>query len=84
MLEAKPCCPRQHHDPFALVLVVPEPFRRGVTVGDDPFDADIVSAEERLDKLVRQVLREVMEEVAERVHSEMADRNAVGCAKMCS
>ena len=31
--------PPEHHDPLALVLIVPESLGRGVAVGDDPLDA---------------------------------------------
>ena len=39
----------QHDHPLVLVLVVPEAFGRGMTVGDDSLDADVAGGEQRGD-----------------------------------
>ena len=37
----------QDHDPFILGLVVPEPFGRGLPLGDDPLDMNAITTVNR-------------------------------------
>ncbi len=64
ILKLEPGRSFQHHDPFMLILVVPEPFRRGVAVRNDPFDADLGGGEDRLHDFIGKLIREVMEEIS--------------------
>src|SRR5205814_4857772 len=50
-------------DPLVLLLVVPEPFGRGVAVRDDPLDADAIGVEQGGEKLVGKVVGKVSEEI---------------------
>ena len=61
VLEAELCGPLQHDDPLSLVLIVPEPLGRGMAMRDDPFDADILSGEQRGEQLLGQLVRDVVE-----------------------
>ncbi len=38
VVELESCCALQDDHPFMLFLIVPEPVRRCVAVGDDPLD----------------------------------------------
>ncbi len=67
-LEAEPRRALQHHDPLVLTLDIPESARRGMTVGDNPLDADLRGFEQCGEKLVVQAGRKVGEEVGGGVH----------------
>ena len=54
------------HDPFIVGLVVPETRRAGVLVGDDAFDAQPGSAQQRLDVFIRAGGGEWREKVVEK------------------
>ena len=58
----------QEHE-FMLGLIVPEPFRRCLAVGDDPLNADVGGFEQGRDKFVRHLLAKVSEEVGGTSHS---------------
>ena len=53
--ELQPSCPLQDHNPLMFILVVPEPLWRCMTMGNDPFDAQVGCFEQSGGKLVRQV-----------------------------
>jgi len=55
MFELQPSCPLQDHYPLMFILVVPEPLWRCMTMGNDPFDAQVGCFEQSGGKLVRQV-----------------------------
>ncbi len=46
---------RDQQDKFVLLLIVPEPFRRGLPPGDDPFDPDLSSRAQSLHKFFRKL-----------------------------
>lgn len=53
----------QHDHSFVFVLVVPKPFRTGVTVGDDAFNADVVIARYGFRQLIGKGFGQVRKEV---------------------
>ena len=63
VLESDPGGALEHQHPFVPVLVIPKIFGRRVSLGYDPFNANICRAEERLDKLVGQPLGQIAEDV---------------------
>jgi hypothetical protein len=62
IIELQPSPSFQHHDPFVLVLVVPEAFGRSVAVGHDSLDTHVGVVEQSSEKLVGQVPGHVNEE----------------------
>ena len=48
LLRAEHRASLQKHDPFVLLLVVPEPLRRTVPLGNDALDPNVRSTQERL------------------------------------
>ena len=63
ILEPKPRCAAQDHDPFRVILVVPETRGRGVALGDDALDADVGGFDQGGAKLVGKTPGEVSEKV---------------------
>ena len=48
IFELQPSCPLQDHYPLMIILVVPEPFWRCMTIGNDPFDPNAIGLNQSL------------------------------------
>lgn len=67
ILELQPCHTFQQDDPLVQRLVIPEPFGRGVAVGDNSLDTHVGSGQDRLNNLLGQLLRQFIEYVLDGV-----------------
>ena len=48
IFELQPSCPLQDHYPLMIILVVPEPLWRCMTIGNDPFNANAIGLNQSL------------------------------------
>ena len=55
--------PRNQQHPLMLILIVPEPFRRGMAVGNNPLNANMSPLCEHIDQLFRQLIRNPTEKI---------------------